>query len=274
MEVKILEQHNNFLQIFIHGIDLAIANSLRRIMIAEVPSMAIETVFIIENSSVVPDEILAHRLGLVPLKTDLESYLLRENCDCNSELGCSKCNVILTLDAKAIDSVQTVYSKELKSPDPEIIPVNGEIPLLKLAKNQEVRLEAHARLGKGIEHAKWQPVSVCTVRPVSKITIDYPKCDSCKNCVQACFKKILRSDNNKVEIVDYEKCNDCGQCVDSCPKNAITVERTKDSFIITLETTGTLSPEKVFDCSIEILKAKSKELIECISSLSNPEEVK
>ena len=156
--------------------------------------MAIEDVVIIENSSIVRDEILAHRLGLIPLRTDLESYVLREKCDCHSELGCGKCGVTLTLEAEAADSSRTVYSKELKSSDPDIIPVSGEIPILKLSHNQRVRLEAYARLGLGTEHAKWQPVSVSTVKSVSKIIINTTKCDACKICVEACYKKILRTD--------------------------------------------------------------------------------
>lgn len=271
MEARVLEKRNNMLRLYVQGIDLAVANALRRAMLAEVPSMAIDDVVIIENSSSMADETLAHRLGLVPLKTDLDSYVLREKCDCNSELGCGKCNVILTLEAEAMDSSRTVYSKELKSSDPEIIPVTDNIPLLKLARNQRVRLEAYARLGCGGEHAKWQPVSVSTVRPVSKVTIDGKKCNACEKCVESCPKQVLKKGDGKIEIVDYENCSGCKQCIDSCPKTAIKVEPSKDAFVFNIESSGALPPEQVFDRAIRILKEKAQELIEQTSNLKSEE---
>ncbi|MFH0897509.1 MAG: DNA-directed RNA polymerase subunit D [Candidatus Bathyarchaeota archaeon] len=272
MKIKILEKDDNKLLFAVQGIDLAVANALRRAMIAEVPSMAIEDVIIIENSSIMADEILSHRLGLIPLKTDLDSYVLREKCDCKSELGCGKCNVTLTLEAEATDSTRTVYSKEMKSNDPIVIPVSGEIPILKLARSQKVRLEAYARLGRGSEHAKWQPVSVCVVRSSSRVTIDRKKCDSCEKCVKECPKQILNIEGGRVEIVDYEKCNSCKQCIESCPKDAIKVEDNEDTFIFNIESTGVLPPERIFTGAIEILKEKAQELIGHVSELKSEEE--
>ena len=71
------------------------------IALAEVPCMAIEEVVMIENSSILQDEIIAHRLGLTPLKTDLDAYSTPEECECKSEFGCPTCRVTLTLDAEA-----------------------------------------------------------------------------------------------------------------------------------------------------------------------------
>ena len=164
MEVKTLEINDLSIRFILRGMPIPLANSLRRIMIAEVPTMAIEDVFMIENSSPMDDEVLTHRLGLIPLKTDLDTYVLPEECDCQSELGCSKCSVLLTLDVEASDSVRTVYSGELKSNDPKVIPVSDKIPIVKLAPGQRVQLEASARLGRGKTHAKWQPVSACAYK--------------------------------------------------------------------------------------------------------------
>jgi len=164
MEVKILEINDLSIRFILRGTPIPIANSLRRIMIAEVPTMAIEDVFMIENSSPMDDEVLAHRLGLIPLKTDLDTYVLPEDCECQSELGCSKCSVLLTLDVEASDSVQTIYSGEFKSSDPKVIPASDKIPIVKLAPGQRVQLEASARLGRGKTHAKWQPVAACVYK--------------------------------------------------------------------------------------------------------------
>jgi len=138
-------------------------------MLSEVPAMAIEDVVIIENSSVLPDEILANRLGFIPLKTDLDSYNLPEECPCKSEFGCNLCRVALTLEAEAADEVTAVYSGDLQSENLDIAPVSDKILLVKLAPDQKIKLEAYARLGKGKVHAKWQPVSTCAYKFVPEI---------------------------------------------------------------------------------------------------------
>jgi DNA-directed RNA polymerase subunit D len=162
MDIKVLSKDQDTLRFVLSGVKPAFANALRRIMVSEVPVMAIDDVMILENNSVMYDEILAHRLGLIPITTDLESYNLPEECTCKSELGCSKCRASLSLEIEASDPVEVVYTSHLKPENPEIRPVSDKIPIVKLAQGQRVKLEAFARLGKGRTHAKWQPVSAAT----------------------------------------------------------------------------------------------------------------
>jgi DNA-directed RNA polymerase subunit D len=162
-KVKVLAETPNSVTLQLEGVDRSYANAVRRFCIAEVPSMAIDDVVILENSSVLYDEILAHRLGMVPIKTDLERYVLPEKCDCGSPLGCHKCRVLFVLDAKGKEKVSTIYSGDLVSEDREIRPVSETIPVVKLATGQSVKLEAYARLGRGKEHAKWQPCTVAVL---------------------------------------------------------------------------------------------------------------
>jgi len=122
--VFILEKNDMSMRLLIRGADVPFINALRRIILAEVPCMAIDEVVILENSSVLQDEIVAHRLGLIPLKTDLDGYNLPEECPCKSEFGCNLCRVSLTLDAEAKEGTRTVYSGELTSENPDITPVN------------------------------------------------------------------------------------------------------------------------------------------------------
>src|SRR5712692_8374647 len=161
MDIKLLTKEQDTIRFVLSDVSPAFANALRRIILAEVPVMAIEDVMILENSSVMYDEILAHRLGLIPITTD-QSYNLPEECTCKSELGCSKCRASLSLEIEASDPVEVVYSSHLKPENPEIRPVSDKIPIVKLATGQRVKLEAFARLGKGRTHAKWQPVSAAT----------------------------------------------------------------------------------------------------------------
>lgn len=235
-------------------------------MMVEVPSMAIYEVIIIENSSPMKDETLAHRLGFIPLTTELEDYILPDNCTCNSELGCSKCSVTLTLEVEAPNKIRTIYSKELKSYDPKIVPVSNKIPIVKIAPDQKIRLEAYAKLGLGRDHVKWQPTSQCTYKYASALHIVTKRCDLCQKCVEACPKRILEIDG-KVRIIDYTKCNVCKECEKACPKDAIKVEALKDTFIFTLESTGSLPPEKIFLESVKILKEKTDDFIKQLSDV-------
>lgn len=159
-KVKVLEESDETVALQLEGVDRSYANAIRRFCISEVPAMAIDDIVILENSSVLYDEILAHRLGMIPLRTDLGRYVLPEKCDCGSPLGCQKCRVLLVLDAVAHEKPRTVLSGDIVSEDRDIKPVSPNIPLVKLAVGQAVKLEAYARLGRAKEHAKWQPATV------------------------------------------------------------------------------------------------------------------
>jgi len=161
MDIKVLNREQDTLRFVLSDVSPAFANAIRRIILAEVPVMAIDDVMILENSSVMYDEILAHRLGLIPVTTD-PTYNLPEECTCKSELGCEKCRASLSLEIEASDPVEVVYTSNLKPENPQVKPVSDKIPIVKLAQGQRVKLEAYARLGRGRDHAKWQPASACT----------------------------------------------------------------------------------------------------------------
>lgn len=152
MKIKILERGIDEIRFNVSGISIGTANALRRIIISMVPVMAIETVTFYDNSSILADEVLAHRLGLIPLKTDLKTYNFVSECTCKGK-GCAKCTAVLTLD---VEGPKTVYSKDMKSNDPKIVPVYDMISVVKLAAGQKIKLECNAQLGIGKEHMKWQ----------------------------------------------------------------------------------------------------------------------
>ena len=162
--IKILERDNNHIVIEFSDIPRQYVNALRRLSISQVPTFAIDDVVVLENSSVMHDEAIAHRLGLIPLRTDLERFVMPHNCDCNSTLGCSKCRVLLVLDATSQDKTKVITSADLISEDDVVKPVNSEIPIVSLAPGQKLKFEAYARLGTGKSHAKWQPTSVAVVK--------------------------------------------------------------------------------------------------------------
>lgn len=263
MKIQILEKNDVYLRLLIEGTNAAFMNTLRRIILSEVPTMAVDDVVIIENSSLLQDEFLAHRIGLIPLKTDLDTYNLPENCTCKSEFGCNLCRVSLVLEAEAEDHTITVYSGDFKSENPSIVPVSNKIPIVKLAPGQKMRLEAYARLGKGKDHARWQPVSVCAYKYVPIITIDTKLCNLCGDCIKVCPKNILAKAGNKIEIRNIENCTVCQDCVDACQKKPKAIEVTWDenSFVFSIESTGSLSTERIVREASNLLEVKLKDFL-------------
>ena len=141
--IQVLNTDNKKISIKLKGVSLEYANALRRICLNGVPVFAIDTVDIIENSSVIADEDLAHRLSMIPLRTEL------------SRSDEQDFRVMFTLDSGDIKSAKTVTSADLSSKDEVIKPISDKIPIVYLAPGQRIRFEAYARLGRGTEHAKW-----------------------------------------------------------------------------------------------------------------------
>jgi len=160
VSLEVVEQNEQKIVVKLKGMPLQYANALRRICLTGVPVFAIDDVVIIENSSVLADEGIAHRLAMIPLKTDLIRFIEPTNCDCKSEVGCTHCRVMLMIDSGASDTTRTITSAELTSEDDVVKPVSNKIPIVELAPGQKIKLEAYARLGRGTEHAKWNAATV------------------------------------------------------------------------------------------------------------------
>ena len=158
--LEVISKDDRKMSVKLKDVPLQYANALRRVCLNGVPVFAIDTVDILENSSVMPDEGLAHRLGLIPLKTDLTRFNEPSECECKSETGCSNCKVMLVLDSGDSDVTRTVLSNELTSEDDSIKPISDNIPIVELAPGQRVKVECYARLGRGSEHAKWNSSNI------------------------------------------------------------------------------------------------------------------
>ena len=166
--LEIVSHDKQRISVKLKDIPLQYANALRRICLNGVPVFAIDTVDIIENSSALADEALAHRLALIPIKTDLSRFVEPSKCDCKSETGCSNCRVMLILDSGDTDVTRTILSNELTSEDKDISPISDKIPIIQLAPGQRIKLEAYARLGRGTEHAKWNSSNISILTETNK----------------------------------------------------------------------------------------------------------
>jgi DNA-directed RNA polymerase subunit D len=262
MKLEILELGDRKAKFVLSEVTPAYANALRRAMLADIPKMAIDYVGIYDNTSVMFDEMLAHRMGLIPIKTNLDMYHLREECDCKGE-GCALCQVTFTLSA---EGPAMVHSRDLKSSDPETVPADDNVPIIELKTGQKLVLTAVARLGQGKEHAKFQPVCPPGYKYVPIIEIT-DKCDSCKQCAEACPRGVFTIDRNKVVVVNPYECSMCELCVEACDINAIKVSADKSAFIYTIETDGSYSAQEIITRAAGSLKARASALGEVLENL-------
>ena len=235
------------------------ANTLRRVIASEVPTMAIENVEFRKNNSILYDEVVAHRLGLLVLSTDLKSYNLPEQCTCKGK-GCSKCTLKMTLKAKGPGMV---LASGLKSKDPKIKPVYPKTIILKLMKDQELELEATAMLGKGKKHAKWSPGLVYyTYLPEITVNNNSSKLEKFRDKYPSqIFDKTGKIDkkliieNNLVEACD-------GVCDD-----IVKISYDENSFIFHLESWGQMNCKDMVTTAGGIINNWLKEFTMALNKL-------
>ena len=255
-----MEKNDDVIKFRIKGITPGFANLLRRVLIGEVPTMAIEWVDFHVNTSMLWDEVLAHRLGLIPLTFDPDFFMLPEECE---DPNSPQCQVILVLDKKG---PCTVYSGDLKSSDERVKPLYDNIPIVKLLEGQELKLEAVAQLGVGREHAKWQ-ASVASYVNVPKIVIEPEKCKKDKKCWD-CIKALVGEvSGKKVVLEDPSKLELATVCKERCPEGAIEISFKEDEFIFTVERTCGLTAEQVLKQAIKVMEKKFDEFLSLLQEL-------
>jgi len=240
---------------------IAFANSIRRAMKSLVPTMAVDYVDVYLNTSCLYDEVLAHRVGLMPLNTRLDKFNIPEECSCGGE-GCPNCQVSLRLN---VEGPKLVYSGDFVSDDPETVPVYDSIPIVELYKGQQLMIEAVARLGTGKEHAKYQPVSICAYKIIPSIQIG-EECNGCGECVEACPRSVLEVKDEKAEVRNVLACSMCMECVNVCSEGAVKIEET-DDYLFTVESVGSMPVKTIIRKALEILIKKAEEMNETLGML-------
>lgn len=292
MKFKIQELTDNYMKFVISDTVPSFVNTMRRVLIANVPKMAIEEVEFhlgpirdssgkeFESISPLFDEIIAHRLGMIPIPTNLELFSFRDECDCEGE-GCPNCTIMYNLNKKG---PCTVYSGDLEPLGDSKFKITEDIiPLVKLGENQALLIYATAELGTTKKHAKWQATSGVGYKFYPQIEIDNKTCkgsDNCGECINICPKDILGEKNKKITIPDnLEDCTLCNSCEEVCmtkmedakegkePKPAISVKGDNTKFIFKFETDGSMSAKEAFKFTLKFLEDKFNDFRDQVSKL-------
>jgi len=290
LKIRIVKKADLEMEFDLIGVDPSIANAFRRIMISEVPSMAIEKVYLYNNTSIIPDEVLAHRLGLIPLKANPRSFAYRRPDDVT---GTDDDTLEYSLNIKC--SWKPNRPKDSTDPDElylnhkvlsghikwlargtqtlsvkpkDVAPVHDDIVIAKLRPGHEIEMKLQAVKGIGRDHAKFSPVATAYYRLLPEIKLTKEVSGEMAERLQQCFspgviKLIEKKKGKKVAVVQNAR-------YDSCSRNVlrhddlaecVVLSRVKDHFIFSVESVGAMAPETIFTEAIDVLVSKCDLLI-------------
>jgi len=250
------------------GVDAPVANALRRILISEVATVAIESVILTQNTGVIQDENLVHRLGLIPLCIDPDQVPFTKNCIKTEE------PIIFSLRQKCTtQETLSVYSRDLiwepcneaqraKFAGREPRPVDGNILITKLARGQEIIAECYCAKGYGKEHAKWQPVNPVWYRLLPDIKVQNVSGADAETLRDRCPKKVFDIEDGHAVVKNARACSTCRECLDAIPDGRVDLGKIKNHFLFTVEATGQIPAPELIPKAINRLKEKCQAALE------------
>lgn len=303
MKVKILDctkkDHyaGETLEFQLSEVDNAFANALRRVLLSEIPVLGIESVTIAQNTSVFADEMIAHRLGLVPLYS-MKARRMRfaRECDCGGH-GCGECQITGELVAECPShqhSLPVYINETLRIDDEEVFPVSSEergILLLTLGRSQKLRLKIIIRKNIAKIHAKFMPVATVAMRYAPEIIL-HPEGlarlgkEKCQQWVNRCPRQVFAYDESsrQVKVVNPQDCIFCRECTSTeapfsnLPEPLVFVRQKRNAmgyfdFIFVVESTGVLPVMHMMYDAIEVLQKKLLRIQAGLSEDPNGEDI-
>lgn len=251
MKIKILEKTDKEIKFLLEDSNPQFANALRRIMTVEIPILAVDSVDFSVNESVLYNEVIAHRMGLIPLVFNPKDFHFKEEHEDGKTD--SECEVIFAINKKG---PVMVYSKDMKSSNPDVKPLYDNIPIVELFDNQKLKLEASASLGLGLKHARYQAaVAFYKYYPIVKVN---GKIANPEEIVKACPKDAIKIQDGKISVnPDCDLCNECLKFVK--PEGSIELTGDNTRFIFNVETISGLKPDEIILNATDILKEKIKD---------------
>ncbi|TLZ55167.1 MAG: DNA-directed RNA polymerase subunit D [Methanobacteriota archaeon] len=270
MDVKVLTQEDTSLTLRFDDTDPTVVNSIRRTLLADVPKMAIEDVeFHLgpiraedgkEYESVAPlfDEIISHRLGLVPIPTDLQLYVPKATCpNCHGE-GCSNCTIIYSVNKRGPGVVTSGDLEPIG--DPKLKPKDALIPIVKLGDGQALLIYATAILGTGRDHAKWQVAHGVGYSFTTILKAGGKAFEAQDAKVPPCPDHILRPGNEEVTVELRTDCKNCRKFADAYDVKSVKVFNDPSKIRLQFETDGSLSARETLIAALDILEKRFADL--------------
>ncbi len=230
-------------------------NSLRRVMLSELPKLAVNAVVIYDNTSALFDEIITHRLGLVPIPTDLSLLTFKDECVCKGK-GCPNCTVRYTLSK---EGEGTVFSGDLQPAEKSWSIPEDKIPIVELYGEQRLILEVEAVLGRGRDHAKWQAVQAPGYRMETTIEFDKKRENDVKDFVNKLPKDLAEIKGNKLILKDSKKLPALESYIDKEKVDLFTIKKDPAKVIFSFETDGSFGAKDAIIESAKILENKYAE---------------
>jgi len=281
LKVDIIQKTGMDLEFDLIGVDASLSNAFRRLMLSEVPSMAIEKIYMYNNTSIVQDEVLSHRLGLIPLMADprLFEYKSDDTDDFGTEkdtleyelkVRCkrrpnapkdSKDQADLYIDHKVFTkSMKWIPKGSQSSQLTKAGPVHDDILIAKMRPGHEMDIKMYAYKGVGSDHAKFSPVSTAFYRLLPQVVLKREVTGEAAERLQSCFSPgvIKLEGKKKKAVVDNARYDGCSRNVyrHDDLRDAVDMHKVRDHFIFTVESVGAMEPEDIFVQSIEALVDK------------------
>ena len=270
-------------EIIFSDVEPYLINALRRTLMVDVPKMAIDKVEIhlgaisdengktYESTTPLFDEIISHRLGMIPVPTDGEALLgghlkVPEECDC-AGAGCPNCQVMYSLNKRG---PCTVYSGDLEPlGDENLKPKDSMIPIVKLTEDEGILIYAIAHIGLGSMNARWQAVHAAGYRPIPEITINQKKVSDPERVVGNCPKDVYEVSKKALKVKNIEACILCRTCEndDISGKDAIKVNADTSKYFFKFETDGAVDPKTALFYALNVLEAKFNDFQESLAEL-------
>mmetsp|Transcript_836 Transcript_836/g.2302 ORF Transcript_836/g.2302 Transcript_836/m.2302 type:complete len:365 (+) Transcript_836:232-1326(+) len=286
LKLKVRKYDDMVMEFEVEGISCSIANALRRVMIAEVPTMAIEHVFVVNNTSIIQDEVLAHRLGMIPLRVDPRLFEFKKKADPKTHRN----TAVMKMDVTCEGGEGKVFSDSLVwlstgSEMPEetgltgfegdqreriedgLSVVHDDILVAKLRSKQCIKLECHCVKGVGEEHAKWSPVATAWYKLYPEVVLLRKASKSeaevlCGELPGLVYEEdgVLRVD----DAIEHPKLLEKVRRMSGEDeyKDLIQLRKRKDKFVFTIESTGAYKPHEIWKEAVDRLQSKCDKVLE------------
>jgi len=242
-DVEFVEREDREARFLVRGVTPAFANGIRRAMVADVPTMAIDTVRFVENSSVMFDEQLALRLGLVPLTTPPVGEFAEDD------------TVTLSID---VEGPATAYSGDLVSSDELVQPADENVPIIELKDGQRLEAEADAVIDRGKDHAKHQGGVAVGYRHLQRVEVDgdLPEFEEQERRI---IRGVIEDDGELVSTSEFDH-----DLSNRYPGKQVRVEDVPNAFVFHVETDGSFTVEELVTRAAETIAARATELEDAV----------